>query len=95
MVSNIREVLEDLNNHVYVRKFVNPKELEEKNLAPNRGERFISPTGNIKFDKVSVITPNGDILVNEINIDIEPTHNLMIVGPNGCDVKWFMAIMEW
>lgn len=72
----------DLKQGKYVREMVNSNELARQNLAPNNGKYTISE--NIKFEDVSVITPNGDILVNNINFEIKRGENLMIVGPNGC-----------
>jgi len=84
MVSTIKRVLVDLENGNYSREMVMSKEdMEEKKLAPNSGE-YIYNDENIKFDKVSIVTPNGDILVNEIEFTIKKGENLMIVGPNGC-----------
>eukprot|EP01084_Bolivina_argentea_P227551 384309_1 len=84
LVSNIKKVLADLETGNYEREMVISKnDMEEKQLCPNTGSH-ISCEDYIKFDGVSVITPNGDILVNEIEFIISTGENLMIVGPNGC-----------
>merc|ERR1712176_214302 len=84
LVSNIKKVLRDLEMGNYERAMVISKEeMAEKNIKPNGGE-YVYNDHNIQFDKVSVITPNGDILVNEISFLIKGGENLMIVGPNGC-----------
>ena len=84
LVSNIKKVLRDLESGNYEREMVMSKEdMDEKKLAPNTGEHIMA-ADHIKFDKVSVITPNGDVLVNEIEFCINRGENLMIVGPNGC-----------
>ncbi|KAI6227316.1 ATP-binding cassette sub-family D member 2-like protein [Aphelenchoides fujianensis] len=31
-----------------------------------------------------IITPNGDVIINELNIKIEPGCHVFITGPNGC-----------
>jgi ATP-binding cassette subfamily D (ALD) protein 3 len=38
----------------------------------------------MKFDKVPILSPNGDVLVKEMSFEITPGMNLMITGPNGC-----------
>ena len=78
----MENVLQDLHSGHYVRQKLNPEELEARGLHVNGGTRVKSD--HIKFDKVSIITPNGDILVNEIEFELQKGENLMIVGPNGC-----------
>eukprot|EP00483_Globobulimina_turgida_P005928 UN05938 len=84
LVSNIKKVLIDLQGGNYCREMVMKKsDMEEKKICPNSGQHIASPD-YISFEGVSVITPNGDILVNEIDFCIKNGENLMIVGPNGC-----------
>ena len=78
----MEDVLQDLRKGEYERQKLNPELLEEKGLRVNGGTRVKSE--GIKFDKVSIVTPNGDILVHEIEFALEQGENLMIVGPNGC-----------
>ena len=78
----MENVLQDLHSGHYVRQKLNSEELEARGLRVNGGTRVKSD--HIKFDKVSIITPNGDILVNEIEFELQKGENLMIVGPNGC-----------
>lgn len=44
-----------------------------------KGKVVISD-GIIKFDKVDVITPNGDLLVKELNMTVEPGMNTLVTG---------------
>ncbi len=37
----------------------------------------------IKFDKVPIVTPNGEILVKELTFSVKPGQHLLVVGPNG------------
>lgn len=38
----------------------------------------------ITFDKIPLITPMGNLLVEELSFSIKPGDNLLIIGPNGC-----------
>lgn len=38
----------------------------------------------ISIQNISVITPNGDLIVPSLSLDIKPGMNLLITGPNGC-----------
>jgi ABC-type uncharacterized transport system fused permease/ATPase subunit len=36
------------------------------------------------FEKVPILSPNGDVLIPAMDFQIEPGMNLFITGPNGC-----------
>jgi ABC-type uncharacterized transport system fused permease/ATPase subunit len=38
----------------------------------------------IEFDKVPIVSPNGDILIPEITFKITAGMHTIITGPNGC-----------
>jgi ATP-binding cassette subfamily D (ALD) protein 2 len=42
-----------------------------------------SENQSIYIDKISVITPNGDMIIPSLTLKIEPGMNLLITGPNG------------
>jgi len=64
-VTEIMTVLKDLNKGHYIRTMLTDNNtLKEKKLVPNSG-RIITKDNIIKFDKVPLVTPNGDILVEE------------------------------
>jgi ATP-binding cassette, subfamily D (ALD), member 3 len=52
-------------------------------LKPNSG-RIIYADNIIKFDRVPLITPNGDLLVSELSFEVKSGLNVLICGPNGC-----------
>jgi len=38
----------------------------------------------IHFINVPIVTPNGDLLVKDVNLKIETGMNVLVAGPNGC-----------
>lgn len=41
---------------------------------------------NINVQNISVITPNGDVIVPSLSLEIKPGMNLLITGPNGTKI---------
>lgn len=81
-VSNFFETLESVNDGVYVRTMVGEGTGRVVAAADQKGTRIIEP-GMIKFEKVPVITPNGDVLVKELDLCVKPGMNTLVTGPNG------------
>jgi ATP-binding cassette subfamily D (ALD) protein 3 len=52
-------------------------------LIPGSG-RIIFQDNIISFDKVPLVTPNGDVLVNELTFEVCSGMNVLVCGPNGC-----------
>ncbi|RZC34269.1 ABC tran and/or AAA 23 domain containing protein [Asbolus verrucosus] len=77
-VTQLRQVLDELNQGKYERTMVAGAE----NLKGDGG-KFIFQNNIIKFDKVPLITPNGDILIKEISFEIKSGMNVLVCGPNG------------
>jgi ABC-type dipeptide/oligopeptide/nickel transport system ATPase component len=42
----------------------------------------------IRFEHVPIVTPNGDVLVRELNFEIKAGMNCLIAGPNGCGKRF-------
>ncbi|MES1909859.1 MAG: hypothetical protein MHM6MM_002550 [Cercozoa sp. M6MM] len=82
LVSDLDATLEDLSQGRYKRQMVDSTKLKERGLAPGTGT--VIDAEHIRFSDVPIVTPNGDILVNELNLTIERRENLFIRGPNGC-----------
>uniref|UniRef100_A0A803XY70 ATP binding cassette subfamily D member 3 n=1 Tax=Meleagris gallopavo TaxID=9103 RepID=A0A803XY70_MELGA len=86
-ITELMQVLKDLNSGKYQRTMVSQeKDAEIKQalpLIPGSGE-IINTDNLIKFDHVPLVTPNGDVLIQDLNFEVRSGANVLICGPNGC-----------
>ncbi|CAB3242954.1 unnamed protein product [Arctia plantaginis] len=87
-VTQLRTVLDDVNKGNYTRTMVDKNtqngtaELPML-LAPGAG-RIIYQDKIIRFDRVPLVTPNGDVLIKELSFEVRSGINVLVCGPNGC-----------
>ncbi|XP_049780726.1 ATP-binding cassette sub-family D member 3 [Schistocerca cancellata] len=97
-VTEIMGVLKDLNQGHYERTMVSDsRKTPERDdngliknvmkpkmpLIPGSG-RIIFQDNIIRFDRVPLVTPNGDMLVEELTFEVRSGMNVLVCGPNGC-----------
>jgi ATP-binding cassette subfamily D (ALD) protein 3 len=59
-------------------------------LEPGAGEIFIEDNV-IRFENVPLVTPNGDVLVESLNLEVPSGRNVLVCGPNGCELKFWIV----
>ncbi|XP_054275529.1 ATP-binding cassette sub-family D member 3 [Macrosteles quadrilineatus] len=99
-VTELMGVLSDINAGHYQRTMVDNKSnaLEpavsqpKLPLIPGKG-RILYQDNIIKFDKVPLVTPNGDILVEELSFQVRSGMNVLVCGPNGCGKSSLFRIL--
>ncbi|XP_075970908.1 ATP binding cassette subfamily D member Pmp70 [Anticarsia gemmatalis] len=88
-VTQLRTVLHDVNSGNYTRTMVDKQPHQEGAgevpmlLAPGAG-KIIYQDKVIKFDRVPLVTPNGDVLIKELSFEVRSGINVLVCGPNGC-----------
>ncbi|GAA0146240.1 ATP-binding cassette [Lithospermum erythrorhizon] len=56
---------------------------DESSHQINGNRNYVSQANYIEFDGVKVVTPTGNVLVEDLTLRVESGSNLLITGPNG------------
>lgn len=104
-VTELMNVLKDVNEGRYQRTMVSLENGEKENgekealengvvqpLIPGAG-RIIFQDNIIRFQKVPLVTPNGDVLVKELSFEVKSGMNVLVCGPNGCGKSSLFRIL--
>ncbi|CEQ42005.1 SPOSA6832_03783 [Sporobolomyces salmonicolor] len=90
-VSELLDTMEDVKLGRYEKKLVGggkpglnrlPDHLVMGTVLSGRG-KFVHSDDEIVFDRVPIVTPNGDVLIKSLSFYVKPGHHLLIVGGNG------------
>ncbi|TKR66966.1 hypothetical protein L596_023186 [Steinernema carpocapsae] len=89
-VDQLMKVLNDLDEGKYERTMINgdqngdaEKALMSSDLTPGAGELIIEDNV-IRFEGVPLVTPNGDVLIRSLDLEVPSGRNVLVCGPNGC-----------
>jgi len=97
-VTELVTVLKELDAGAYKRAMVaeqsfNPQtHAVEGEFGPNQG-KIILADHIIKFDRVPLVTPNGDVLLRSMTFEVHSGQNVLVAGPNGCGKSSLFRIL--
>jgi ATP-binding cassette subfamily D (ALD) protein 3 len=96
-VYELTVVLKDLHRGTYTRTMVtstpeNGQDNDGQVLVPGSGQ-IIEVDHLIKFEGVPLVTPNGDVLLKDMNFEVRSGMNVLVCGPNGCGKSSLFRIL--
>uniref|UniRef100_A0A4W3H979 ATP-binding cassette sub-family D member 3 n=1 Tax=Callorhinchus milii TaxID=7868 RepID=A0A4W3H979_CALMI len=87
-ITELMQVLKELNSGKYERTMVSQLDKGSESqsalpLIPGSGKIIILDRV-IKFEHVPLVTPNGDVLIQDLSFEVRSGTNVLVCGPNGC-----------
>ncbi|KAK3609748.1 hypothetical protein CHS0354_029196 [Potamilus streckersoni] len=95
-ITELLQVLDDISRGHYVRTMVSEQNKESSSshleFKPGSG-KIVIQDHIIRFEKVPLVTPNGDVLVKEMNFEVQSGVNVLVCGPNGAGKSSLFRIL--
>jgi len=85
-----RTMLDDGKNNSLTTEVVKLK--PKLPLIPGAG-RIVYQDNFIRFSKVPLVTPNGDVLIDDLTFEVKSGMNVLVCGPNGCGKSSLFRIL--
>lgn len=70
--------------HLFYLESENSEVHEKMKIDFNNTTDVIEKDHVIKFDKVPLVTPTGDVLLRQMSFEVYAGRNVLVCGPNGC-----------
>ncbi len=71
-VSDLLDTMDDLKKGNFHKKLVSSASTEENAKVLQGRGTIVRSEGEIVFDKVPIVTPNGDVLIKEMSFVVKP-----------------------
>ncbi|SGZ00446.1 BQ5605_C034g11349 [Microbotryum silenes-dioicae] len=82
-VSELLDTMEETKRGKFQKKLVSSAGTEENARVLQGRGTFVHSDDEIIFDKVPIVTPNGDILIKSLSFYVKPGGHLLVIGGNG------------
>jgi len=95
-VTELVTVLRELDAGEYKRSMVDSSTIPLEEMAPDFGPnkgKIIVADHIIKFEAVPLVTPNADILIRSLTMEVHSGQNVLVAGPNGCGKSSLFRIL--
>uniref|UniRef100_A0A0K0D0I8 ATP-binding cassette sub-family D member 3 n=1 Tax=Angiostrongylus cantonensis TaxID=6313 RepID=A0A0K0D0I8_ANGCA len=91
-VDSLLNVLNDIDSGIYERSMVTSKDNGSNSVLIFAGELIIQDNV-IRFENVPIVTPNGDVLIESLDLEVPSGRNVLVCGPNGCGKSSLFRIL--